>query len=273
MRCRSKRGRGRVRRTNGSILAVVGSLGVALCPAVALAGHPLESDDVGTIGAQGVELSLSTGVGGGSGEGTSFGLGLSLHVGVTDILNVGANMALESLVGRDGSLEAGMADPVLDAKVRLIESNEAAPGIALRVDYKPSTATNDESTGHDVGLLGVATWSSDPVEVNVNAGAYGRGIGSGDEHAGFYGSTTAMVEVFDGVSVGAEGVTEVRHDGTVDRVSGLGGVIWGVTEDSALSLGAGGVWSPEGQPEWFGTLGYTITFQSGQGLPDRSLSE
>lgn len=240
----------------GPTAAATGLAALLALAAPAQAAHPLSTDDAGTVGAAGVEIEVSSLFGGAEApEAAGLELGAALHVGLTDALDAGVSLALQTVA--DGKADVAMGAPLLDLKWRVLEAAGAAPGLTLRIDYAPMP---DTGVGYDVGGVLVATLDLAPVEVHMNVGAHGRSLGAPEARFALCVGAASLVSVSSTVQLGAEAAVEGDPSGELGGVSGMAAVAWEVAEARVLSAGAGPTWSADQPVGWVATVGFTASF-------------
>lgn len=249
-------------RRHGPSRAALLAVSLLTWPATALAGHPLTTDDAGTVDRGALEVEASAVVTRPTepdSDGMA-GVGLALHLGLLDRVDIGGGLFYEATL-ENGQWTSTMADPTLDAKVRLVDGDgEALPGLALRLDYRaPSTHHDDHHTGHDAGGVLIASWEPGIATLDLNLGAYAVGLATGESAAMLYASTACLFEVIPTLRVGVEGVLEGHGPASIEAATVMTAAVW-ESEHAALSLGLGATWAQEGRPGFIGTLGVTSSF-------------
>lgn len=93
------------------------------------AGHPLVTDDAGTVAPRALELELASGVRGGFSDGCR-DVGLALRSGLTPRMDLGVAVGLLDWTG-----SASVVQSCLDLKLRLVDPRPSRPGVFLRADF------------------------------------------------------------------------------------------------------------------------------------------
>lgn len=192
-----------------------------LLPSAAWAGHPLSTDDAGTVDPGSAEVELALGAGTGPALTTEHGL--AVHLGASERFDLGVSWASAT----EGPLLV-VGGPALDAKLRLLDGDGARPALAVRIDAALPTA----DAGPGVGGSALAT-----VELGRWAALLDVGPTCSEGVCEAHASAAGALQATDALGL----VGEVGWDG--GSIWSIGGATLALGPDIALSAGAGPTWS------------------------------
>lgn len=235
------------------------TVALMLLPPSAHAAHPLVCDDTGTVGGGAAEIEVSATAAGAAraDESPALGVGLSLHLGMLREFDVGLSLAYEAPMGADG--ERTLADPVLDAKLRIVEQRGLLPALAVRVDYKAPQDRDGFGSGHGLGAFGLASWNVGGVALHANLGTSAH-VGAGDGYGSLIAGAAAALDLGAGVTAGAEVVWDGHLGGDDSPLWGGIALQWTTAGSGTLSAGVGatlaaGGWASAATVGWTGAFG------------------
>jgi len=232
----------------------LGLLGVS---GAAWGAHPFASEDAGTVGGGVAEVELATAVDGAGPEVGCVGLSMVLHVGLTEDLDLGAALGLDSTPGPDGRWGSAMAAPVVDAKLRLSDPDGARPGVAMKLAWRPAV-DGPAPTGHELAGLVAATWVVGASTLGTNAGVVSE-TGQGAGRTTFQVAAGASTGLNDVVHLGVDAVLSLataEHAG----LDLMAGALFHVSPGRVVSVGVGAGWHEGEAASWVATAGLTAAF-------------
>lgn len=157
----------RWRRWTGAALLVV-----ALGPAPAWAGRPLDTEDTGTAEPGKAELEVSGDFARNPEDRTWFAKGV-LSLGVLPRLEIRIESMLLALEPDEGRGRGGIGDSLVGLKHRLLDEAAAIPAVLGALTVRLPTGDEDRGLGAgevDVGLLAVASKTFGPATLAWNGG-------------------------------------------------------------------------------------------------------
>lgn len=226
--------------------AAAALLVVAVAPANAWAGRPLDTEDTGTLDPGHAEMELSGEFARNPEDRTWSAKGV-LNLGVVPRLEVRIESALLSLEPDEGRGRGGIGDSVVGLKYRLLDEADAIPAVLGGLTLQLPTGDEDRGLGTgdvEVGLLVAASKTLGPVTLTWNGGytfvPRDRDLEFWTLAASFEYRVTAawsvVGEVVSTLSTGSSGDTAVIRAGATyavhPRVRLDAAVGFGVTRDS-----------------------------------------
>jgi hypothetical protein len=231
----------------------------AASPSPAFAGHPLATDDAGTVAAGAAEVELSSGlVAGTEAAGRELAVGVGVRTGLTGSIDAGVGVVY-TLVDAGKAWAADVDVPAIDVKWQLLAPRGGRPGLAVRLDYQPAEGAAARISGHHAGAVVVASWQHRRLGAHVNLGSYRHAEASGDELWACYGSVAGTYAVADPLIVGGELIAD-GLPGDLHGAGGLAGLGWELAPGRVASAGTGLLWQPDLPVAWVATVGLTASF-------------
>lgn len=243
-----------------TLLSVLVTISCVLAASVALAAHPLATDDAGTNGARKFQLETSAEFGWDKQDNvksTSQSAGVSISAGILDSLDVVVAAPFSWQQRRENNTttldNSGLNDLTLEIKWRFLEYGPAS--FAIKPGIIVPTGSRDKGLGNGrpgYGVTLISTVEFKPVAVHANAGYLRQQYVSEDRSAYredlYTLSLAGVAEVAKGVQLVAAVETSTNPDKASDvwLAAMTAGVVYSVTD--ALDLDAGvknGLTSPE----------------------------
>lgn len=244
---------------------------IMLTPAAAWAALPLISDDAGTMGRGNFQLEINAQYDHDKAQGVTTKGGEVdpiFSYGVTDTIDIVVitpylwvkEKSDDALIN---SSENGFSDSTLDVKIRFFEKT----GLSFAIKPGLDIPTGDEDKGLGTGKLGyhlylLGTKETGPWTFIANLGYMRNETDSASEEKNLWQASIASIYVIDNHwKVAADLIAEKNTDKVADNdpVSALGGIIYTLTKDIDLDLGAkAGLTSSA--TDWSLLAGATIRF-------------
>lgn len=224
---------------------------VTLAAISAHAMHPLDSDDADTVGAGVTEVELSLAL---EELGTLLAPGICFHLGAHERLDVGVNLAYE-VVPSAGT--AGLAPPLLDAKLQLVQGVAERPALSVRADYAPAQTLPAPGLGHELAAHVLASWGGERASAHVNAGGVVYDVGTSPELRAV-GAASVHAAVVPGALILVEALGTTGPAWEPDLVL-LGGAALELPGAGVFSAGLGLDPAARGASGWSASVGFTTT--------------
>lgn len=238
------------------------------------AGHPLVTDDAGTVGKGGVQIEINGELAfdreraddGTTEKGEATEAALAVTYGLTESLDIVVTAPYRWLsTHQDDALTArenGLADMSLDLKWRFLERD--GWGMAIKPGITLPTGNADRGLGSGrttYRLFLVTTREIAPWALHLNLGYIRNENNGGDRtdlwHASLAGEVELVKELKAVVNVGAE-TNPTAGSGTHPAFA-LGGLVYGLSEKISLDAGVKfGLTKPEADVTWL--AGVTVKF-------------
>jgi len=248
-----------VMRNLGSAFA----LAALLVAGPAFAGHPLGTEDPGTVDPLALQLEV-TGETHHFSDGSETDLGLTLTTGIVPRLDLALNAGYVILAPDEGSSENGIGDLELALKWNFLEEKGSVPGLALK--FGSTLPTGDEDTGlgsggYDLFALLIAGKALGNVEIYLNLG-YARidKTAEGDKPDIFAASLAGKWEMIEALALVGEVMYETPGaDGEDPPVAMTAGLVWEIADNFSVDIG-GRVGLTDTAPDWSVLAGINYSF-------------
>jgi len=209
--------------TAARCVRLVSLCGLAL-PSLALAAHPLTTDDAGTLGARGLQAELSSQLDADA-SGAAVSGAAALHLGLLDAVDVGISVPVLLESGLGGAVTGPLQ---IDCKWALPVQLGAGGQLALRAAWEPGGAQR-------ASALAIASFTRGPLALHLNGGVAEdltapRAVsGLGGVRADLtLGQVVLLAELF----------ATMPRDAAAE-LSAVGGVQWALPGGPSLSFGVG----------------------------------
>ncbi len=241
-----------IRNCRRSSVQVLGAAALVLVGPVALAAHPLSTEDVGTQGPGALEVSTSVDALRATAAGPlELAAGVGIALALAERVDAGVGFGYAAVTDLRG-LRGGLDAPELSLKWRLLDVT-SAPGLAVRLAYTPLQAL----AAQVVGSFETGDW-----QLNANLGASQVLPPSNAQDWLTSTSLSASTLLHPRLRVGAEVLGEWSPLARLGRdslvTSLLAAAQWEAVQSGVLSLGVGPTFAAGAAPTWLGTVGFTL---------------
>ena len=239
------------------------ALATLLIATPAFAGHPLGTEDPGTVDPLALQMEV-TGENHHFADGSETDLGLTLTTGIVPRLDIALAAGYVFLSPDEGTKENGIGDLELALKWNFLEERGNVPGLALKIGS--TLPTGDEqnglgSGGYDLSAVLIAGKAVGNVEFYLNLG-YNRidKTAEGDKSDIYTASFAGNWEMIESLALVGEVLYESPGaDGEDAPVAATAGLVWEIADNFSVDIG-GRVGLTDTAPDWSVLAGINYTF-------------